>query len=430
MLPCEIVDSALHLGFETGVYETDTFQVVVDKTSEGQLLLNSKPVRWLGPFTFESPAASKLIGDGHFHVNEHDGILTFEQASKEMILKRSFPLIPNLRAVNEITLVISMLNEIFQNLEKNSSLVRLTGALKTMSDEGKFFFFRGEVTDMIINALISNVDYSDSIRRVRMDRVSEVFQRVYIDTLPKLHWTALQRYRTSTVEFSSPTEARASFGAQLHVNGEQVMEAWEYRWMRELVRFGLSKTLSRSDGKIKVLEIGWGQGISGRAFLAHPDVEYTVLELHPQMAADARRVFAELNVNGNVLSGAWEEILPTLSDHSFDAIMDDIWDTTEDKESFLQAYRDSWLRPAMTTWDPLNLALYRLVKPGGARFFYTPGTYTQLRNGSIHDFEVFWYTNMYSEITLREIGGLHPYQSTTYVNANAFHSAMIPVAIK
>merc|ERR1712000_232713 len=72
--------------------------------------------------------------------------------------------------------------------------------------------------------------------------------------------------------------------------------------------------------KIRVLEIGWGQGISGRTFLKNQSVQYEVVELHPTIAKVAREAIGS---RGIVHEGSFEQVCKDLPTSSYDIIFFD-----------------------------------------------------------------------------------------------------------
>src|SRR5580698_2937717 len=69
---------------------------------------------------------------------------------------------------------------------------------------------------------------------------------------------------------------------ELLIGGKQVMQAWERPLMQVLAR-----EVTASHGH--VLEIGFGMGISAAAIVQCGCRRYSVIEAHPEIAANARR---------------------------------------------------------------------------------------------------------------------------------------------
>ena len=171
-----------------------------------------------------------------------------------------------------------------------------------------------------------------------------------------------------------------SFGEKLHVLGHNVMEDWETNYMTRSVDFLLDACPERP---IRVLEAGWGQGISGRCFLRNESVDYEVIELHPSVAENARRVFSEMSIEAKVHEGAMERISPNLEVRTYDVIYSDIYtatllaetsDAIRDKNAFVAHYA-SQLQPTPRTHDFYAERLNRGVRQ---RIFDGPEVYMKV----------------------------------------------------
>jgi hypothetical protein len=127
---------------------------------------------------------------------------------------------------------------------------------------------------------------------------------------------------------------------RLTIDGHQVMDAWETPIMRGMVDRCLAAYVG--DERPKVLELGWGMGISGRRFLEH-GVDYTVVEAHAQIAEGARQYLLD---QGTVVECLWQDAEFALE--AFDIVFFDVYHTTHDPE------RDQ-LRDAIDFFLPLML---------------------------------------------------------------------------
>ncbi len=162
--------------------------------------------------------------------------------------------------------------------------------------------------------------------------------------------------------------------------GHNVMEDWETNYMTRSVDFLLDACPERP---IRVLEAGWGQGISGRCFLRNESVDYEVIELHPSVAENARRVFSEMSIEAKVHEGAMERISPNLEVRTYDVIYSDIYtatllaetsDAIRDKNAFVAHYA-SQLQPTPRTHDFYAERLNRGVRQ---RILDGPEVYTKV----------------------------------------------------
>ncbi len=113
-------------------------------------------------------------------------------------------------------------------------------------------------------------------------------------------------------------------GNRLTIDGHQVMDAWETPIMRGMVDRCLAAYAG--DGRPKVLELGWGMGISGRRFLEH-GVDYTVVEAHAQVAESARQYLLD---QGSVVECLWQNA--EFAPESFDIVFFDVYQTTHDPD--------------------------------------------------------------------------------------------------
>ena len=142
------------------------------------------------------------------------------------------------------------------------------------------------------------------------------------------------------------------------------------------------------------------------------------------MQANANRTFEHLGVTSRarVLPGSWEEVLPTLKDHQFDVIFSDTWATNSANDWARYATKEQW----DFKWTDVDIATYRVLKPGGAHVWYS---YLNESSQGMAAYPVTWHTSMYTELALEEMGGLRPYNATTYVDAG-FSDTFLPCGIK
>ena len=409
----------------SGVYLSNALQYVVFCNAT-LFMVNGWEVEDHGDGRYGSHQMLDILGNGTF-VIATPTTMEYTSAMATTVFEHSFGLEPD----DEIS-------------ELNDNLLKWTeGALTDKSrapdydafdhlvssasnpDALKFFFARDKASVYFFNELKQNVrEDSVDVQRANMDRFSEVFYHVHVTTLPRHHWGLLERYASSHVETEGSGNGDNSFGDYLHVNGEQVMESWETKWMRKLANYGLSKTRSALPGqKINVLELGWGQGISGRQLLSHPNVNYTVIELHPTIAENARAVFKKLGAEARVLQGSWEHVLASVPNHQFDMIFADIWDTTRENDRVSWEYN---ARGENDVYDQQFWSLYRVLRPNGAHVWFETG---QAGRMDLSEKTVWYETNMFSELHLKKLGGLRPYKETTYVQ-QGWDESFLPAGIK
>ena len=107
---------------------------------------------------------------------------------------------------------------------------------------------------------------------------------------------------------------------ELLIGGWQVMQAWERPLMQTMAQ---EVAASRGD----VLEIGYGMGMSARMIAEHGCSSYTVIEAHPTVAENARRWADTQAMPCEVLEGAWQALVPELTDR-YDGILFDTYPLT------------------------------------------------------------------------------------------------------
>lgn len=135
----------------------------------------------------------------------------------------------------------------------------------------------------------------------------------------------------------------------LSIGAQQVIQYWEHPVMETMGRIA-----ARHHGK--VLEVGFGLGLSARAIARTGCTAYTVIEAHPRMAEKARHWASTLSVPAQVMEGFWQEQIEHLPDAGFDGIL---FDTCPIEE----AERDVWYRAFIPHAG-------RLLRPGGVFTYY------------------------------------------------------------
>jgi guanidinoacetate N-methyltransferase len=148
-------------------------------------------------------------------------------------------------------------------------------------------------------------------------------------------------------------KARAVFDKHaLRIAGHPVMEDWENGYMRSL-----AKIASSNGGK--VLEVGYGLGLSARAIQDNGIKNHYIIECHPDVVARSVKDLRE-NISKNtvhVLSGFWEDITPMLASKSFDGILFDTYPLSEEE---IHGNHFWFFEEA-----------HRLLKPGGVLTYYS-----------------------------------------------------------
>jgi methylase of polypeptide subunit release factors len=107
----------------------------------------------------------------------------------------------------------------------------------------------------------------------------------------------------------------------LWIEDHQVMQYWERPLMGALARL-----VTRAPG-VKILEVGFGLGLSAQAILDRGCSDYTVIEAHPAVAERARAWARDQRIPVRVVEGLWQDSLECLG--RFDGILFDTYPTNE-----------------------------------------------------------------------------------------------------
>lgn len=138
----------------------------------------------------------------------------------------------------------------------------------------------------------------------------------------------------------------------LRIAGHPVMEDWEKGYMKKLAKISSSK-----GGR--VLEVGYGMGLSARAIQEQGIKQHYVIECHPDVVAKCLKDFHKSIAKNrmHILSGFWEDITPLFADKSFDGIL---FDTYPLREEEIHSNHFWFFKEA-----------YRLLKPEGILTYYS-----------------------------------------------------------
>ena len=140
-------------------------------------------------------------------------------------------------------------------------------------------------------------------------------------------------------------EAPATFTEEkLEIFGRPVMEKWEEPYMRELAN------IVTSNGG-KMLEVGFGLGISARYIQEHEIEEHTIIEGNAGVFVKLEEFAKQAKHKVTPIFGLWQDVMDSLPNDSFDGILFDVAPITEDEVIVL---RYSFFEQA-----------YRLLKKGG-----------------------------------------------------------------
>ncbi|CAE7713143.1 gamt-a [Symbiodinium sp. CCMP2592] len=237
---------------------------------------------------------------------------------------------------------------------------------------------------------------------------------------------------------------KQSFGRHLHLKGGatgqiQLMQDWEWPYMFALADVGFDLALRHAQlgglSRLRILEIGWGQGISGRRLLDNAEkagsglpqlqIEYEVVELHPAVAADARRE-AETRKKGpvkafHVHEGPWQKILPELPAQSYNLLFYDPLNISPRYIGEQQRF-ETWGLP-MCVFEALQF--YRVLRPGGVAVQYAVSHRT-----STLELLQRQIAPLFSALSLSRISGLRAEANSSYVTAAEAHDLYVPAFVK
>ncbi len=148
-------------------------------------------------------------------------------------------------------------------------------------------------------------------------------------------------------------KARAIFSKHsLRIAGHPVMEDWEKGYMNKLAKIAGSK-------HGRVLEVGYGMGLSAKAIQSNGVTDHFIIECHPDVVAKCVQDFHEAIGQNHlhIISGFWEEATPLIAGETFDGILFDTYPLTEEQihANHFWFFKEAW----------------RLLKPGGILTYYS-----------------------------------------------------------
>lgn len=142
-------------------------------------------------------------------------------------------------------------------------------------------------------------------------------------------------------------------GTTLRVLGHPVMESWEEPYMRKLADIAVSRATHG-----RVLELGFGLGLSSGFIQSHGDIEeHVIIEMNASIAANARKFAVRQSQRVTVLEGLWQDVVPSLPDGSFHGILFDTYPMSEEEVDQI--------------FYPFLEHAFRLLRPGGRFTYYS-----------------------------------------------------------
>ncbi len=139
----------------------------------------------------------------------------------------------------------------------------------------------------------------------------------------------------------------------LTIAGHSMMENWESNYMKMLASIA-----AKNCGK--VLEVGFGLGISAHFIQQHGGVKnHVIIESHPDVIKKCRELYSDEIKAGKIklIKGFWEEATKRLPSESFDGILFDTYPLSEG-----QIHKNHF-------W--FFKEAYRLLKKGGVLTYYS-----------------------------------------------------------
>lgn len=156
---------------------------------------------------------------------------------------------------------------------------------------------------------------------------------------------SLDAWRESSAEINADRET-------LSMLGHPVMSGWEKPYMRKLAEIATSKARMG-----RVLELGFGLGISAGFIQDHAPAEHVIIEMNQQIAAMARQFAATQRSKVTILEGFWQDVVPTLISGSFQGILFDTYPLSEHEVDVI--------------FYPFLEHAHRLLAPGGVLTYYS-----------------------------------------------------------
>lgn len=131
----------------------------------------------------------------------------------------------------------------------------------------------------------------------------------------------------------------------------QVMQTWEQPLMRRLAQFA-----TRNGGR--VLEVGFGLGISANEIMNFGCAEYVLVEAHPDVAERARQWAKNQSVPVTIVEEFWQNCLDSIG--TFDGILFDTYPVNN--------------IPGSNNYFRFLPQAHRLLRPGGGITYFSGDT--------------------------------------------------------
>jgi guanidinoacetate N-methyltransferase len=170
-----------------------------------------------------------------------------------------------------------------------------------------------------------------------------------------------EAWENSPAEFSEE-------GSKLTILGKPVMQSWEDPFMKKLA------SIAASNGG-RILEVGFGLGISASYVQSFPIEEHVLIEANAEVFKRLEQFGDGAKKKVTPLFGLWEEVLPSIPDSSFDGIL---YDTYPLSEEDLHVHQFRFIKEA-----------HRILKDGGVLTYCNLTSWGNLKNQYPDDLELF-----------------------------------------
>ncbi len=158
-----------------------------------------------------------------------------------------------------------------------------------------------------------------------------------------------ERKGDDRTEWATTEEDLSQDGASLKICGHPVMEAWEAPYMGALAR------ATAEGGGRRILEVGFGLGLSASAIQAEQPRQHVIIEGNQGVFARLLNFRTKARHTVTPVCGLWQEVVPLLGDGTFDGILYDTYPLSEAEQ---HTHHLEFARHA-----------HRLLAPGGTFVF-------------------------------------------------------------